>query len=305
MQTLIMDSSQISQWYECSQRWANRGLIAINKQDPELTLQPGEAMAAGTLGHKYLEIYYQALAATGDRDASALYAYGFNPDAEDQADENFPLNPELRSFVRTRFSDYLTNYRAGDYTPATKKVHTVSTKNGTLCDSYALAPLVEKGFSYKLYESSEYLFILEGRIDFMGVAQDGTYFWMDHKWQFKEHNLYPKSIQFRNYSLATGLNLAVINYIRLHKTISKNTFVQQPLSFSAYELRCWKEELIDIYVQIAKQVREQNFPKNRASCGHGWGGFCQFVPLCDEWNPSIREIIKKRDFMPQKEWRPW
>src|SRR6516165_9834254 len=109
MQTLIMDSSQISQWYECSQRWANRGLIAINKQNPELTLQPSEAMAAGTLGHKYLEIYYQALAATGDRDASALFAFKFNPDAEDQADENFPLDPELRSFVRTRFSDYLTN----------------------------------------------------------------------------------------------------------------------------------------------------------------------------------------------------
>jgi hypothetical protein len=301
-----MDSSQISNWFECSQRWANRGLIAINKKEPELTLQPGEAMAAGSLGHKYLEIYYQILAETGNSELAARSAFAFDPDKADKVEKQFPLDQKLRDLVRTRFSNYLTYYSAkGDYIPATRFVPHIITKNGVLADSTRKEALVEKGFSYKLYESSEYLFILEGRIDFLGKAQDGTYFWMDHKWQFKEHELYAKSIQFRNYSLATGLYMAVINYVRLHKEIKTNTFVRQPLSFSAYELKCWKQELIEIYVQIAKQVREQDFPKNRAACGHGWGGGCQFIPLCDERNASIRATIQKRDFMSAKEWRPW
>ena len=139
----------------------------------------------------------------------------------------------------------------------------------------------------------------------MGRTKDGTEFWLDHKFQMREHMLHEKAIQFRNYSLATGMSIAIINYVRLHKTLQKNTFQRQPLSFSPHEMRCWREELIDKYVEIAKQVAKGEFPKNRNSCGGSWGRPCQFNCLCNEYNPITREAIKKRDFTARKEWRPW
>ncbi len=191
------------------------------------------------------------------------------------------------------------------YKPAYKKIHRIEAQNGVLADTVGRDPLIEKGFSYKLFESSEYLFVLEGRIDFMGEAQDGTLLWMDHKFQLREHLLYAKAVQFRNYALATGLNLAVINYVRLHEKIEKNTFVRQPLSFSSLEMRHWKAELTETYVTIAKQVATGHFPQNRNSCGGAWGRPCMYTPLCEEYNLQTREAVKRRDFVARKEWRPW
>lgn len=340
MQTLILDSSQISNALSCEQSWANRGLIQINKLNPAETLRPGDALAAGSLGHKYLEIYYTELAKSGDGAAAAKTALAFDPDKEDLVDKQFPLDLELRERVRQRVVDYLIFYDSkGDYKPAWKKIPSIRVErfcrkcnlvvngkplqqNGCphevverFVDSWQRDPLVEKGFSYKLYESPEYLFVLEGRIDFMGESQDGTLLWMDHKFQFREHNLYSKSIQFKNYSLATGLNLAVINYIRLHEKLGKSTFVRQPLSFSSAEMRVWKQELIDIYVGLAKKIADPNYflndglaysrSQNRGSCGGSWGKACQYAPLCEEYNPQMRAAIRKRDFMERKEWRPW
>ena len=306
MQTLILDSSQISAHEECPTIWANRGLIAIDRNAPSGSVI-GEAMAMGTLGHKYLEIYYTELCKTkGDSEVAARAALAFDPDAADQTDPQYPLDLNNRAKVNQRFCDYLLNYpAANDYIPAFKPKHTIVARDGMLVDSFVRDPLIEKGFSYKLFESSEYLFVLEGRIDFMGETKDGTTLWMDHKFQLREHLLYNKAIQFRNYALATGLNLAVINYIRLHDKIGPKTFVRQPLSFSSLEMRYWKEELTEIFVRIAKECARGEFPQNRNSCGGAWGRPCQFTPLCEEYNLATREAVRKRDFAPRKEWRPW
>src|SRR5712672_2931372 len=103
MQTLILDSSQISAWFECPTEWSNRGLIAINKNKPDETLRPGDAMAMGSLGHKYLELYYTSLTETnGDIAKSIQAAMAFDPDAEDKADPQFPLDQKLRDKVKSR-----------------------------------------------------------------------------------------------------------------------------------------------------------------------------------------------------------
>ncbi len=305
MQTLILDSSQISAWFECPTEWSLRGFVQIDKKNPSETLRPGAAMAMGSLGHKYLEIYYTQLALTNDSKYASIKAIDFDPDIEDKEDSQYPLDPALRLKVKQRFVDYVTMYASGDYRPAYKKIHQVGVRDGILTDTIGRDPLIEKGFSYKLFESSEYLFVLEGRIDFMGEAQDGTLLWMDHKFQLREHLLYAKAVQFRNYALATGLNLAVINYVRLHDQIQKNTFVRQPLSFSSLEMRHWKQELTETYVTIAKQVASGAFPQNRNSCGGAWGRPCMYTPLCEEYNSLTREAVRKRDFVARKEWRPW
>ena len=306
MQTLILDSSQISQWSECSTEWSQRGLIQINKKDPTETFRPSDALAAGSLGHKYLEIYYTELAMSGDSALAARRTLSFDLDEADKIEKYFPLDVTLRTKVKQRVVDYFMMYGPGrDYKPAFKKKAIIEVHSGFPCDALVKDPLVEKGFSYKLFENKQYLFVLEGRIDFIGEAQDGTLLWMDHKFQFREHELYAKSIQFRNYSLATGLNLAVINYIRLHDKIQPKTFVRQPLSFSSLEMKHWKEELIDIYMQIARQVVVGNYPKNRNSCSGAWGKPCQYVSLCEEYSLEIRAAIQKRDFTQRKEWKPW
>lgn len=304
MQTLILDSSQIAANFSCPTEWANRGLVAIDKAHPENTFRPSDSAAAGTLGHKYLEIYYSALACGKSSDEAGLIASRFNGLGDD-----FPLPGPLRDKTKQRVLDYFFFYgQSGDYTPAAKKIKSIipSPDNQSLIDSFQLDPLIEKGFSLQLFESNEYLFVLEGRIDFIGQTHDGTRLWMDHKFQFRAHDLYIKSIQFRNYALATGLNLGVINYIRLHdKLDDKKTFVRQPMSFSSLEMRHWREELIEIYVKIARQVRDNHFPQNRNSCSGGFGKPCQFTPLCEEYNLETREAIKRQNFVPKKEWRPW
>jgi hypothetical protein len=306
MQTLILDSSQISQWSECPTAWSNRGLIQINKKDPDETFRPSDAIAAGSLGHKYLELYYTELALSNDSAAAARLALDFNPDEADKTEKQFPLDVQLRARVKQRIVDYFMMYGPNrDYKPSFKKKASIEIRKGLPHDVLVKDPLIEKGFSYKLYEDYHYLFVLEGRIDFIGEAQDGTLLWMDHKFQFREHELYHKSIQFRNYSLVTGLNLAVVNYIRLHDKVQPRTFIRQPLSFSSLEMKYWKEELIEIYKKIAKQVALGNFPQNRNSCAGAWGKPCQYTPLCEEYNPTIRAAIQKRDFTQRKTWKPW
>lgn len=310
-QIVIADSSQLSQWVDCAQNWnygSAQHLIAINKQDPSETLRPGDALAAGSLGHKYLEIYYSTLFNSKDPGFAARTALNFDPDAADKADGmQFPLSQPLRDQVRNRFRDYLMTYAADrDFTVAHKKVPAVFAKDGLLVDAFIDDPLIEKGFTYKLFESSEYLFLLEGRVDFVGYAKDGTLLWMDHKFQFREHRLYPESIQFKNYSLALGMNLAVINYVRLHKTVCDKTFVREPISFGSQKLRYWKQELTEMYVGIAKQQASGEFPRNWGSCGGRWGHSCQFAPLCEEGNAEIRAAVQRRDFMKKERvWRPW
>lgn len=307
-QTLILDSSQISSEYECHQKWNyyyQDNLIAINKQDTSLTLLPSDAIAAGSLGHKYLEIYYTMLGSGCPATAAVTKALALDPDTEDKQDITFPLNKDLRDLVKRRFVDYVMQYSAGDYEVARRKKSIITTdENENLIDSWIPEPLIEKGFSYKLYESPEYLFILEGRIDWIAI-QAGQTLWVDHKFQLRSHELYNKSIQFKNYAMVTGLSLGVINYIRLHATVGKDTFRRQPISFSSLELAHWKEELIERYIHIAKMQARGETELNRDACGGKYGKPCMFTPLCEEYNPQIRAAIQDRDFMKKKEWKPW
>lgn len=305
-QVVIMDSTQLSTFFECEQKndyEHTQSLVQINHANPALTFQVPDKIAAGSLGHKYLEIYYKILGTTQDPAEAARIALEFDPDKADKIDPEFPLSAELRQKVRNRFIDYLGFY-SRDYTVAIKSKHTIGVKNGMLADIAVPEPLVEQGFSYGLLDTAEYLFVLEGRLDFIGHTH-GELLWMDHKWQLRQRDLYPKSIQFRNYCLATGLSLGVINYIRLHDKQSKTTFVRDTVSFSPAEMYAWKQELIEMFIHVAKVQASGEFALNRSACPGKFGYPCNYTSLCDTYNPRERAALKARDFTKGREWKPW
>lgn len=303
-QILILDSSQIDTFLECPQ-------LHNFSYTQSLTfsgIEEKDAMAMGTLGHKWLEHYYHGKTMGWTQALCVGYANNMNPDVEDKDPNDaghFPLDAEKRKHVKKRCQDYWMTYSQNDYTPDYEMVYDIKIdENGMPVDSTIRKPLIERGFSYKLYESNEYLFILEGRIDFIGTHNYNRFF-MDHKFQLRERKLYPKSIQFKNYAMVTGLNLGIINYIRLHQTVNDKTFVREPISFSSLDLIYWKKELITIYIEVAEQMRKGKFQRRWNACSGKYGYACQFTSICEEHNPQVGELIKIQNYKKKKEWKPW
>lgn len=313
--TLILDSSQISKFLSCplSHQLAY-------EENLELSGEVREDFAMGTYGHKLLEIYYKNKALGLESGIAASKALNFNIDKQtckcghdveqhkqygdcntfDAKSEcpcqefdpvHFPLADKTRISVRERFELYWMKYMRGDFTP--------EILNGE--------PQIEKGFSYPLVDDSQRLYVLEGRIDFIG-SQQSTRLFMDHKWQGRSRALYKKDIQFRNYALVTGCSLGFINYVRLKKEVDDTIFERAPINFNALERDAWRDELIGIYDEITaikNMVEHWDMPKNRASCSGKFGYPCEFTKLCDEINPSARENLKKSYYHIKTPWKPW
>src|SRR5205085_2807486 len=138
----------------------------------------------------------------------------------------FPLSQPARLQVQDRFRMYCLTNSSKDFVPHN-------------------AESVEVGFSDLLYEDSEHLFVLEGKIDLLGTI-DQTKILVDHKFQERSHNLYEKSVQFRNYSMVAGRQLLIINYIRMAPSATK-PFERVLVSFTTDEHRWWRKELVKIY----------------------------------------------------------
>jgi hypothetical protein len=284
---IILDSSQISTWLDCPCKWDlsyRQRLTHSNKVE--------EALSAGTLMHKLIELFHT----NGNSVQKAL---------DFKMPEGFPLTDKTAADVRKRFQEYVLFWMAQgqSYVIATRPRYAVKIENSLPVDFYEQELLVEQGFSFHLYEDKDYLFVLEGRIDAI-VEMSGNKFWVDHKLQFRERELYKKSIQFRNYALATGFSLGMIDYIRMQKEIGPKTFIRQVISFNAYEQRMWKIELINIFKDIADSGIAP--PMQRwNSCDGKFGYPCEFVSLCEEWNPQTKLAIVQRDFVKREEWKPW
>jgi len=301
-QTIILDSSQIDTFLTCPSQWdfGYRQNLTLTDADEK------EAIAAGTFGHKWLEIYYTNRMLNKKASESASLANSFDPDKADEPDNHqYPLSKEMRHQVLQRMQEYWMTYLADDYLPDYKHKYEIHIVNDLPVDCYTKIPLIEQGFSHKLFDSPEYLFILEGRIDMLTSRANNQLF-MDHKFQLRERKLYPKSIQFKNYGLVTGCNFGIINYIRLHKEVKTSTLVREPISFSAMELRRWRAELIGIYVDMAKEINNSlGFTHRWNACSGKFGYPCQFTHICEEPNPHTANLIKVQKYKEKKEWKPW
>lgn len=277
MFSLALDSSQLVDYLTCPTLWYWRNKRLLQSKTLSTT-----SMDKGSYFHALLEKYYDKI------------ILGANPfDAQRYAitclTDELKLPSETISFLRQRFAQYVISYLNTDFVPAKS----------------------EQGFSMVLYESSDFYFVLEGRIDFIGRTKDGSQqIFMDHKCQERYHWLYPRSIQFKNYALATGIGTGVINYVGMQQTVNDKTFRREPFTFSRPYLEQWRQRMIRLFFSISHTLMTSQFvsesTSNLSACqNNGWGWPCQFVTLCDEPNEKIREALVSLDFDVKERWEPW
>ena len=277
--TLVLDSTQISQFLTCPTMWKLHNLELL-----ELNGFGKSAMDMGTYGHSLLEHYYKLVAGgideTGARDAALK-----GPEPVDK------LSSIEIGTVRKTFMYYCERYKGCDFQPSSP-------------DS------VEVGFSYKLFEDENRLYLLEGKMDGHSFGPsvgmfDNQRMFIDHKFQLRAHQLYNKRIQFRNYALATNSLYGMINYIRFHKNPTEDTFVREVIPFSRQELELWREKLIRVYDRLAENVNKGMFPQNWASCEGYYGRPCQYTLICEQDIPMVQENVKQMRYHQIEKWRPW
>lgn len=311
---LILDSSQISTFLECERMWDynyRQSLVTI--QQAETT--KSSAIAMGTYGHKLLEIYYKGIGSGYLPAAMLERALNFNPDDHECTCEHlkslhillgektecnececqqykaqpFPLDEESRELVKQRVREYVWTYSHNDIKPLNEDA-------------------VEVGFSERIYEDDNFLFVLEGRIDILGTMGDINLF-ADHKFQLRARDLYTKSIQFRNYALVTGKLFGLINYVRLTKKVDKTTYNRAITSFTFNDLRWWKDELVRIFYKVQTAIdafaATGIYQPNWGSCSGKFGYPCNYVQLCEEQNSNVRNALINQLYTKRKEWKPW
>lgn len=317
--TLVQDSSQISAYFECPTKWNNH----YNKRLEPLTFEEDEAMNSGTYGHKLLDIYYRYKAQNLGLNDIVERAFAYDPDKDvcecgcskdyhcplviaPNIEEckkckkctkfrahPFALSNKSRNLIRKRFRDYCAKYQRDDIQPASEQY-------------------VEVGFSEPIYEDSENLFVLEGRIDVIGTIQ-GLKCFMDHKFQTKTHWLYPKSIQFKNYMLIAKVPMAVINYVRLQEKIQPDSLYRDIITLNQIELEAWRQRLVQIYFRIKKSLQSKEMEKDWSACS-GYRltydkdkpQYCWYTNLCETIDPKIAEAKEKQLFkVNANPWKPW
>lgn len=289
--TLAADASQVDQFLQCptSWYWKYRRNLSISKEE-------GIYLTAGTYGHHLLDQYYKRVA-MGDN-LNDAFAFAIGLDVDNGNPGSYPLSMEKRQEIKDKLLVYIACH------PIDRDVKPLN------------ADSVELGFSEKLYEDKTNLFIIEGRIDFIGHLGSGLTGFVDHKFQWKKQELYPKSVQFKTYSLVTKYRTGLINYIRMTKKNDEETFVRRIVQFSPYEIQRWKETLIATFFKMKAAILDDkwtgasDYYRNLASCNRQHremsSGYyrCEYTELCEETNSNVMEA-KAKLFHVKPEWRPW
>jgi hypothetical protein len=273
---LSLDSSQLHLFYECPEKW--RLTIQESLQLKGAKTKP---LDKGSYMHWILEHYY-----CGNSPKESIQF------ARHKCDEaKLQLEPEERRFLETRFMEYRILYSDGD-------MQWVKIEG---------KPQIEVGFSVPIVDNEYFLFTVEGKIDGIAEMQAGSdliQLFVDHKTQSRQSNLYPKRIQFRTYSLATGLSRGMINYIGLQQKLEQGMIRREVMMFSPALIRAWNNELITQFHKAVQMITSGIFEKRYSSC-EGKYGQCQFTELCEQMNPEILYIIKEAKYEKRPEWLPW
>lgn len=265
---LKIDSSQIKTFLVCPQKWYYEYFLSIARRDRKRV----SYFDTGSYLHGMLDIYYKNWVRMGHFDAAQ---YSINI-----AKQSGSLTPEEVEFCQVRFSQYVTFWQANEFIPAI----------------IGGRPQVELGFSKVLYESPQYLFILEGRIDL--ITNQGLF--VDHKSQKRAYDHYKFDPQFISYAWAMNMKNGMINYIGTQDKLHEKSFRRMTLAFSSAQLKHWEERLKEIFFSMAGMIQTKKFNRNETECN-----YCPYNTLCETIEPQILHQLINIQYEPVPRWVPW
>lgn len=272
--TLTLDSHQISSLMTCEHYYD----LTVNKH--YVSKGQNFAMFRGTQMHNLLYLFYKAK--IHKRDFNRCVQHGLRY----LRLIGRPMKAEDFMLLSRKYAEYVGFYRSENIQPLA----------------------VEKGFSKILYEDAHYLFIYEGRIDFVGkFLNDPMKYWVDHKTESQKEDLNPNSFQFLGYSWALGTNNGLINYIGFQESKGpSDAFRRTIVNHSNSLIAEWKEQVINIYFRIANLMRHGYYIKNRKSCKPYKCKPCAFSDVCNKTNPREISALLSTDFeVRTTPWRAW
>lgn len=281
--TLTLNSSQLAEYIRCPRRWFYGSPLGKNI---EIKDRDVKAMSRGTFIHGLLERYYTKIW-EGDSWVSAQ-AYATSKLAEVKKLVELPV--EDYTFLFNRFVQYCVRY-------SDDKI-----RIGTIERNGAKNAAVEVGFSFPLLDNSDYLFVIEGRID-MIVQQSGVDVIWDHKIQTQRKEIYGRSVQLSNYTLATEISRGMHNYVRLAQTPNGDTFERKVHFFGPLVKERWRKYILGKFFEIASL---QNEPRQElGACeGEHWHP-CMYIPLCEQTDDLITVSKIAIEYQIKKPYRSW
>ncbi len=276
--TIIADSTALALYDECPMKWN----LEVKEGLEPILHGINEPMLMGEYGHSLLQIKYKMQAQGYNLQNAIEAAAAYDPDSQVKP---FALSRDRRAEVFNRFREYCYTYINNDFVANSPES-------------------VEVGFSEPIFESSDRLYVLEGRLDLKGTFA-GLHCIVDHKFQMRMRELHRKMIQFKNYAMINKMNMLIINYIRLTKKVDTTTFVRDVASFTPAAHEVWHRRLIGIYNRMAESLLHDSYEQRWSSCSGKFGYGCNFSDICEQWDHSVIDNLKKTQFQKKEEWKPW
>lgn len=274
--SLALDSTQINSMMTCPQQWKFAYRDWLKHKTIKTT-----ALDWGTIFHALADPYYLAIKSGERFDAAQKFALSKLDNATKEV--RTLISFEDKKFITQRFIAYTMRWYNQDIMPIE----------------------IEKGFSIPILDNQYFFFVLEGRIDLIGFTKDGTRIWMDHKTQEQAKDLYSHSIQFLNYSYATGLSNGIINYVGWQKEINDKTFRRDLLYFSHEKIRQWHSRLLTYFFRATNLILMDKYEKNESSCAGKYNTPCEFHEICEELSPQIQQGLIQMNYEKREPWLPW
>jgi len=278
---LALDSHGLSAFQRCRREFKEANINHLE------SIVPKDFYDKGTLVHAILALYRRLRRRGFESGKAALLCSR----RIDKFSADLSLDKQTKAFLVQKFFEYISYYK-------TDPAKTVG---------------VEVGFSEVLYEDKKYLFIYEGRIDWIvmnyitGLGQRLAF--VDTKTRSQDYDLNPYCNQFFGYAWAlrqifgTKYDLwGFVDYFGLQKT--KTDFERSWFKFTEAQIQDWVRTTVYWYHQIISAQQFNIFPQNW-QCSRKFGD-CDFVRLCCEPNEKIRNGLKKTYFRKRdSKWQAW
>lgn len=266
---VVLDSQLLSTLMSCERLFDfrfNHNLVPIGGR--------GNALEAGLLLHKMLEVYYSTLAqqswansVDAALQAGHLYIRNESDASSIQAEDVKYKNGQLQyigwKHVLSTFQEYVDYYRADAWTPL----------------------YTEKVLSKVIYDDDDLAVMWKAKLD-LGVDTNQGIYPVDHKTMKQRRDSVSLNSQFMGQCIVTGARSVIINKIGWQTSLEpKDKFIRVMMNYSAARL----VEQIDIIVYYARYlvslIESGYYPPRYSFCDKYNG--CIFRIIC-EADPSMR-----------------